>query len=440
MENNAPPKINLKKPQGIIKNMETTVIPFRGLRYNATKVQRIENVIAPPYDVIKPEERVALETRHPANVIHLILSQPQTNDTDDENQYTRAAARMNQWTSEGTLVRDATPRYYIYDQSFNAPDGKNYTRRALIALVKLEPFENRVILPHEKTHAGPKADRLNLMRECHANLSPIFLLYADPAGDIEGILESFTDENQPQIDCPETFGSTHQLWCLDDTKRNREIQALFSTKPLLIADGHHRYETALAFRDEMAQKTTNGAPNGYDYMMVNLVRMESPGLAVLAIHRLLSNLSADWIAHAIAKLPETFEVHEIDTQANLMSKLDSLKGKSSVVGMYTADDTYRLLIPHSTTPKQLDVTLVQETLIKNLFQIETLAEHISYTAYTDDAVAHVKEGADRVALLMNPTPVEQVLDVAMAGSTMPQKSTYFYPKMATGFVLNPLNA
>ena len=138
-------------------------------------------------------------------------------------------------------------------------------------------------------------------------------------------------------------------------------------------------------------------------------------------------------------LPETFEVHEIDTQANLMSKLDSLKGKSSVVGMYTADDTYRLLIPHSTTPKQLDVTLVQETLIKNLFQIETLAEHISYTAYTDDAVAHVKEGADRVALLMNPTPVEQVLDVAMAGSTMPQKSTYFYPKMATGFVLNLLN-
>jgi uncharacterized protein (DUF1015 family) len=346
---------------------------------------------------------------------------------------------MNQWISEGTLVRDATPRYYIYDQSFSAPDGRNYTRRALIALVRLEPFENRVVLPHEKTHAGPKVDRLNLMRECHANLSPIFLLYADPAGDIERILESFTDENQPQIDCPETFGSTHQLWCLDDTERNREIQSLFSTKPLLIADGHHRYETALAFRDEMAEKSSSGAASGYDYMMVNLVRMESPGLAVLAIHRLLSDLNPDRIAHAIAKLPEAFEVHKIDTQANLMAKLETTQGTSSAVGMYTADDTYRLLIPHSTPPNQLDVTLVQETLIKQLFQIETLAEHISYTAYTDDAVAHVKEGADRVALLMNPTPVEQVLDVAMAGSTMPQKSTYFYPKMATGFVLNPLN-
>ena len=421
--------------QGIIKKMETTVIPFRGLRYNATQVESIENVIAPPYDVIKSDERVALEARHPANIIRLILSQPQDNDTDDENQYTRAAVRMKQWISDGTLVRDTTPRYYIYDQSFNAPDGKNYTRRALIALVKLEPFENRVVLPHEKTHAGPKADRLNLMRECHANLSPIFLLYADPAGDIERIMESFTDKNQPQIDCPETFGSTHRLWCLDDIERNREIQALFSTKPLLIADGHHRYETALAFQDEMEQQTSNG----YGSMMVNLVRMESPGLAVLAIHRLLSNLNADRIAYAIAKLPEAFEVHEIDTQAALMAQLDTMRGKSPAVGMYTADDTYRLLIPHSTLPNQLDVTLVQETLIKNLFQIETLAEHISYTAYTDDAVAHVKEGTDNVALLMNPTPVEQVLDVAMAGSTMPQKSTYFYPKMATGLVLNLLN-
>lgn len=415
--------------------METTVIPFRGLRYNAPQVEGIVKVIAPPYDVIKPEERVALEAHHPANIIRLILSQPFDDDTDDANQYTRAAGLMNQWITDGTLVRDATPRYYIYDQSFSAPDGKNYTRRALIGLVKLEPFENRVVLPHEKTHAGPKADRLNLMRECHANLSPIFLLYADPTGDIEQIMESFTDAHQPEIDCAERFGSTHQLWCLDDAERNNAIQNFFSSKPLLIADGHHRYETALAFRDEMAY---TGLP-GYGYMMVNLVRMESPGLAVLAIHRLLAKLSSDRINAAIAKLPEAFEVHEVDTQANLMAQLETLKGKSPAVGMYTADNNYRLLIPRSTISDQLDVTLVQETLIKEIFQVEALADHISYTAYADDAVAHVKGSADRVAFLMNPTRVEQVLEVAMAGSTMPQKSTYFYPKMATGFVLNLLN-
>ena len=419
--------------------METTVIPFCGLRYNATQVEGIENVIAPPYDVIKTEERLALEARHPANIIHLILSQPCEDDTADANQYTRAAALMNQWISDNTLVQDPTPRYYIYDQAFNAPDGKNYTRRALISLVKLEPFKNRIILPHEKTHAGPKADRLNLMRACHTNLSPIFLLYGDPSGDIEQIMQGFTDTYPPEVDCPETFGSTHRLWCLDDTERNREIQELFSSKPLLIADGHHRYETALAFQEEMTQKLPNTESTGYGYMMMNLVRMESPGLAVLAIHRLLDNLRPNQISRAIAKLPEVFEVYEMDTQANLMAKLDALKGESAAVGMYTADDNYRLLIPRSTSPRQLDVTLVQETLIKEMFQVETLAEHISYTAYADDAVEHVKNSAGSVALLMNPTPVEQVLDVAMAGSTMPQKSTYFYPKMATGLVLNLLN-
>ena len=419
--------------------METTVIPFRGLRYNATQVDGIENVIAPPYDVIKTEERLALEARHPANIIRLILSQPCDDDTENANQYTRAAARMNQWISDNTLVQDSTPRYYIYDQSFRALDGKNYTRRALIALVKLEPFENRIILPHEKTHAGPKADRLNLMRACHANLSPIFLLYGDPSGDIEQILQSFTDTHAPEVDCPEAFGSTHQLWCLADAERTREIQDLFSSKPLLIADGHHRYETALAFQAEMAEKLPSAESMGYGYMMMNLVRMESPGLAVLAIHRLLDNLSPHQISRAIAKLPEVFEVHEIDTQANLMAKLETLKGKAAGVGLYTTDDTFRLLIPRSTTPRQLDVTLVQETLIKEIFRVETLAEHIRYTAYAADAVAHVKGGSNRVALLLNPTPVEQVLDVAMAGATMPQKSTYFYPKMATGFVLNLLN-
>ena len=415
--------------------METAVIPFCGLRYNTTKVGDLANVIAPPYDVIKPEERIALEARHPANIIRLILSQPHDDDTDDANQYTRAATLMNQWISDGILTRDATPRYYIYDQSFNAPEGKNYTRRALIALVKLEPFENRVVLPHEKTHAGPKADRLKLMRECHANLSPIFLIYADPAGDIEQIMEDFTDDRPPEIDCTETFGSTHQLWCLADAERNREIQNLFASMPLLIADGHHRYETALAFQEERVHTGLSG----YGYMMVNLVRMESPGLAVLAIHRLLDNLSSDRIAHAIAKLSEVFEIYKVDTQADLMAQLEALKGKSPAVGMYTPDDNYRLLVPQSVKSGQLDVTLVQETLIKEMFQIETLADHISYTAYADDAVAYVKAGANRVALLMNPTPVEQVLDVAMAGSTMPQKSTYFYPKMATGFVLNLLN-
>lgn len=419
--------------------MDTTVIPFKGLRYNNEKIGNITDVIAPPYDVIKTDEQIELEEKHPANIIRLILNQPQNDDTEQENQYTRAANHLKKWISDQTLIRDSSPHYYIYDQSFTAPDGKYYTRRALIALGKLEPFENKVILPHEKTHAGPKIDRLNLMRACHANLSPIFLLYQDPNGDIEQILQEFTDDKPPEVDCPEVFGSTHQLWCLDNPQFNQEIQELFTSKPLLIADGHHRYETALAFRDEMTKNADGNPLSGFDYMMMNLVRMESPGLAVLAIHRLLSNLTKEQISHAIAGLPDIFEVQEIDSISNLMAKLETFKGKSSAVGMYSPDNRYRLLTPRASATRLLDVTLVQETIINKLFKVETIADHISYTAYAEDAISHVKDGENRIALFMNPTPVEQVLDVAKAGSVMPQKSTYFYPKMATGLVLNLLD-
>lgn len=418
--------------------MDTTVIPFKGLRYNVDKVGNITDVIAPPYDVIKSDERIALEEKHPSNIIRLILSQPKSDDTETENQYTRAATLLKQWITDHTLIRDSSPSYYIYDQSFHAPDGKHYTRRALIGLGKLEPFENKVILPHEKTHAGPKIDRLNLMRTCHANLSPIFLIYQDPDGDIEHIMEHYTDGNPPEVDCKEVFGSTHQLWRIDKPESNRKIQNLFATKKLLIADGHHRYETALTFRDEIENSHELDTLSGYGYMMMNLVRMESSGLAVLAIHRLLSGLTSDQINNAIVNLPEMFEVLETTSLTDLMSKLNTFKGKKTAVGMYTPDNKYRLLLPHSPVPGELDVTLVQETIINKLFRIETLADHISYSAYSSDAVAHVKNGSDRVALLMNPTPVEQVLNVAMDGSVMPQKSTYFYPKMATGLVLNLL--
>ncbi len=419
--------------------MDTTVIPFKGLRYNADKVRDITDVIAPPYDVITSDERMALEEKHPSNIVRLILNQPQSDDTETENQYTRAARLFKQWTTDQTLIQDPTPNYYIYDQSFHAPDGKHYTRRAIIGLGKLEPFENRVILPHEKTHAGPKIDRLNLMRTCHANLSPIFIIYQDPDGDIEQIMEHFTDGNPPEIDCEEVFGSTHQLWRIDNPESNRKIQNLFTTKQLLIADGHHRYETALTFHDEITNDQLADPLSGYGYMMMNLVRMESSGLAVLAIHRLLSGLTSQQINQAIANLPETFEVLETTSLTELMSKLNTFRGKKSAIGMYTPDNKYRLLIPHSPETGELDVTLVQEIIINKIFRIKTLADHISYTAYDTDAVKHVKNGSDRVALLMNPTPIEHVLNVALEGSVMPQKSTYFYPKMATGLVLNLLN-
>ena len=426
------------------------ILPFRGLRYNPKNISSIGNVIAPPYDVIKDDQRVVLESQHAKNVVRLILSQPCNTDTDSDNQYTRSAATLKNWISEGVLIRDPAPNYYVYDQSFMTPDGQVYTRRALIGIGQLEPFTAGKIFPHEKTLAAPKADRLNLMRACHANLSPVFLLYSDSEGEIENAMLRFTSKNPPLIDVPEFFGSTHRLWRLDDAEVAHEIQMGFEDKSLVIADGHHRYETALAFRDEIRPQTTKwSGEEGYNYMMMNLVRMESPGLVVLAIHRLLNGLSTERISRAVNQLPTSFNVTKYKNQDELLENLHALAGRCPAFGMYTSDRYYRLLVPRinekteKTLSERLDVALLHERLIKKGFGIDTTIpthqKQVGYTVNTDEAIRFVRDGGGRVALLMNPTPASQVNEVATNNETMPQKSTYFYPKMATGFVFNLLN-
>lgn len=427
------------------------IVPFRGLHYNVQKVGDIGQVIAPPYDVINDEQRIALEHRHANNIIRLILSQPGDKDTAADNQYTRSATSLRNWISEGILIRDASPGYYVYDQTFTTPDGEGYTRRALIGIGELEPFGTGMVFPHEKTLAAPKADRLNLMRACHANLSPIFLLYSDPEGTIENVMADFTSSNPPLVDVPELFGSLHRLWRMDNAMVSREIQSGFEDKSLVIADGHHRYETALAFRDEIcAQASGWTGEEGYNYVMMNLVRMESTGLVVLGIHRLLSGLNADLITQAINQLPESFSVTTYRNLSDLLETLHALAGKRPAFGMYTGDAHYRLLVPRideeaaSSVCDSLDVTLLHARLIKESFGIDTTIpahqKQVSYTVDTDEAIQYVKGREERVALLMNPTLVSQINAVATDSKTMPQKSTYFYPKMATGLVLNLLKS
>lgn len=425
------------------------ILPFRGLRYNPEKIGDVGQVIAPPYDVVKDEQRVALEHQHANNVVRLMLSQACERDTDTDNQYTRSATTLRSWISEEVLIRDASPNYYVYDQTFTTPDGQGYTRRALIGVGKLEPFGTGLVFPHEKTLAAPKADRLNLMRACHANLSPIFLLYSDAKGAIENAMARFTSSNPPLVNVPEIFGSSHRLWRLNDVRVTREIKSGFEDKLLVIADGHHRYETALAFCDELRAETLKWTgKEGYNFMMMNLVRMESPGLVVHAIHRLLSGLRADRITQAIKQLPESFNVTMHKNQSDLLENLHALAGKCSAFGMYTGDGYYRLLMPRIDQEAKLpfsdrlDVTLLHERLIKRSFGVDTTIpthqKQVSYTVDTDEAIRYVKSGEGRVALLMNPTLVSQVNEVATDNETMPQKSTYFYPKMATGFVFNLL--
>jgi len=424
----------------------TEVLPFQGVRFDINRIADLKKVIAPPYDVIYDADRIALEKQDPNNIVHLILSQPNDKDTEQDNQYTRAANRLHRWLHDGILLRDQQPCYYIYDQDFNTPDGENYTRRALIAVGKLHEFTDRIILPHEKTLAAPKADRLNLMRETHAQLSPIFLLYSDQEGMIEKEMNSFTQNQKPIMDLSEQFGSKHRVWQVSDTVVNQRIQQAFLNKSLLIADGHHRYETALAFRNEMQAKTQNwSGKEPYNYVMMNLVRMESDGLAVLPINRLLHNLDSALIEKAQTELADRFDLRFFDDLHSLKSAQAQLADIRPTFGYYTSSGQFQLIMAQSPSQtasslNRLDIKILHDEIIKDIFGIDTtIAEHqkkISYKADTKQAIQSVFSGDFQVAFLPNSTGVNQVYDVALEGDTMPQKSTFFYPKLATGIAIH----
>ncbi|MBB17480.1 hypothetical protein CMK22_19620 [Candidatus Poribacteria bacterium] len=430
------------------------VVPFCGLRYNPEKINDISEVIAPPYDVINVEDRIQLQEQNQHNIVRLILNQPTDQDTETENQYTRAAEQMQSWISNGILIKDPSPCYYVYDQSFDTPEGKAYTRRALIAIGKLEEFNKRVILPHEKTLAAPKLDRLNLMRRTHANLSPIFLLYSDLEGIIEDEMQNYTALNLPLIDTTEKFGSTHRMWRIQNDEINGRIKAAFASKTLLIADGHHRYETSLAFRNEnQAQiekksKTWNGS-EGHNYVMMNLVRMESKGLAVLPINRLLYQLDPDFVSEALRRLTDHFEITKYNNLSQLREELEKFSDKQPAFGVYTGNQNYHLVIAPPSNPNaprldQLDVKILHDQIINKFFGVDVTIpkdqEKISYKANTDQTIEMVRSGDYQIAFLMNPTSVNHVNEVALDGKTMPQKSTFFYPKLATGITFNLLNS
>ena len=418
------------------------VLPFPGVRFNPDRIDDLVDVITPPYDVIYAPDRAELEKQHPNNIVRLILSQPTDQDTKQNNQYTRSANLLHQWINDGVLVQDDQPSYYIYNQRFILPEGGVCTRR------RVEKFTDRIVLPHEKTLAAPKADRLNLMRQTHAHLSPIFLLYSDKEGLVEREMLDFTDAHDPVVDLSSRFGATHQVWQMVDPEINDRIRQAFSNKTLLIADGHHRYETSIAFRDEIRGQAENWCGDEpYNYVMMNLVRMESNGLAVLPINRLLNNLDLDLLTHATAKLSAAFEVNPFENLDSLKMAQSKLAGVKPAFGYYTKGDQFQLIVgqpPNETDSSlgRLDIKILHNQIIKGIFGVDTTnvagQQKVSYKVDAQQAIDSVKSGEFQVAILPNPTKVEQVYDVALEGDTMPQKSTFFYPKLATGLTIHSM--
>ncbi len=428
------------------------IAPFRGIRYDPAKISDLSLVIAPPYDVIAPSYQDALHQRHPFNVVRLILGEKHAEDDAQSNWYQRAAHHWEQW-QRGVLVRDEKPTIYVYDQTFEMPDGAVRTRRGLICAVRLEDFGSGVVRPHERTLAGPKADRLRLFHACHANFSSIFSLYGDPQHAIAGLIAPHT-QHAPHAEATSDDHVHHRLWKVDDAATIQAVQVAFADKPLFIADGHHRYETALAYRDEQraqASRWTGDEPA--NFVMMTLVNVHDPGLVVLPYHRLIANLPAEILSDFGERLGAFFDVLPVSDAPSLMPALCHSTEKH-IFGVYERDEPvllalredapYRSLLDETRSPafNDLDVTLLHAIVIEDLLGItpEQLvsSRYVSYTSDDKQAIAAVDSGQAELALLLRPTRIEQVLAVANAGDQMPQKSTYFYPKVITGMVMRSL--
>ncbi len=440
-----------------------SIVPFRGIRYAASRGRALAQLIAPPYDLVSQEQRDELLRRSPHNVVHLTLGEDRAGDGPGNNKYTRAAEYWQAWLAQGVLRADATPALYPLEQTFWSPDGRQLRRHGFMAAVRLHEFREGVIVPHEKTLVAPKADRLELLKAVKANLSPIFGLYRDEAGATARALAPAL-EAEPVAETDSDDGVHHRLWRTDDPAVVRSVQALLADERVFIADGHHRYETALVYR-RLQDEAHPGLPadGGHRFILMFLCPMSDPGLVIFPTHRLLYGLKDLDLPRFLAALEPYFAVETLPEdirrpagRAWAVSKLAEHGGKSTAFLMVTAaDQKARVLtlrdeadlsgadMPANETLRALDVTVLHSIVFQHLLGVSVRAqenqENVTYVRDAGEAVNRVLSGEHQVGFLLNPTPMWQVAAVGDAGETMPQKSTLFYPRLQSGLVMRAVN-
>ena len=444
------------------------VAPFRAFRYNPARVD-LAQVVTQPYDKISPGMQERYYALNPYNLVRIILGKHEPTDQTGENVYTRAADYFQDWRRENILVQDAQPSIYRYVQRFTPPGGGSETQRqSFIALGKIEDYANGVVFRHEQTLARPKADRLELLRATCAHFGQIFMLYSDP-GEIDGLLQQ---TQQPDAEVRDEYGVMHRIWRISDARLLERICGSMRDKKLIIADGHHRYETALAYRDErraMSAAAFAGTALGdysqrggaspqttsHEWVMMTFVNMESPGLLILPTHRVvhgLGSFSADTFRDGASGF---FGVEEVDPAIDA-SRATGILREAGHVGAAILAVTknraflldrpkvtvFNLLTGFSLRQQALDVVQLHKCLLENVLEIseEAIREqrNISYIRDAGEALARVREGAANIAFLMNPVRMRQVRDIALAGEVLPQKSTDFYPKLLSGLAIYAL--
>ena len=435
------------------------ILPFQGTLYDTAVVGNIEKLVAPPYDIIDAAGQQELHNRHPQNIIRLELGLDQPGDSPADNRYTRAGVALREWLKNGALKRDREPAIYYHTIEYrppsSGPGAPAKLLRGFLAVVKLEALDSGHIYPHENTRAAAKTDRLNLIEACRANFSPIWSLYSDPEGAIIGLLETVTKGNPARYDFQDDAGCRERLWAVTDPAILKQIVDQMQSTPLFIADGHHRYETALNYQKLRRQQA--GSPAGlqpYDGVLMLLAPLEDPGLTVLPTHRVTTTPLPPY-DRIKALLSDTFEFQEFPytatTQAAVRAQfLDALKTNGRTAPVFgialKADSRYFTLTlkpahrpsPQASPRTKLDVSLLQQLIVAKLCPTQQEQEAILYTKDDHEALDWAAQGTGTGALLLNATKVSEIQAVATAGERMPHKSTYFYPKPLTGLVINVL--
>jgi uncharacterized protein (DUF1015 family) len=406
------------------------IYPFQPFRYTA-QAGPLENVVTQPYDKISPSMRARYLSLSPYNLVRVILGERQEADSDRDNVYTRAAAHLEAWIAQGVLARDAEPAIYPYFQEFTVPDtGERLVRKGFIALGAVEDYSANIVHRHEQTLSGPKKDRMELLRHTHAHFGQLFMLYPDPAGEIDRLLDQAAAA-EPIAAVRDEYDGVHRVWRLAGAEA---VQRLMADKKLLIADGHHRYETALAFRNE-----NPGLP-GADRVMMTFVNMHSAGLKILATHRLVNGVGGEGFPDGFLRAAAAdFEVSEIDSVARLQ-QMWSDAAEAVIVGAAIGQRLYALRDRSGT--RELDVRVLHQRLLGKTLGIGEEAvrdeKHLRYIRGVDAAVEEARAGKAQIAFLLKPTSIQQVADTSFGGGVMPQKSTDFYPKLLSGLTIYKL--
>jgi uncharacterized protein (DUF1015 family) len=427
---------------------------FRGIRYNLGHVGSLSDVIAPPYDVIGPELQDQLYAKHPNNVVRLILNRIEPGDDNEHNnRYTRAARLLRDWRAEGILFTEADPAIYVYHQEFTA-EGATYVRRGFMARLRLSRFGEGQVFPHEETLPGPKIDRLMLMTTTKANLSQIFGLYPDSGGEAQRVLDE-TIAGLTPIVATDHLGVVNRVWPVTDVRAIGAVSAAVGPKPIFIADGHHRYETACQYREHVYQSGALSPEHPANFVLMMFVAMEDPGLIVLPTHRMFRGLPAMTAEELAVKLSPYFTTRAAGqgpAGANEVWEDIETGGNQGAIGLYTHKDqrwTIAELTPagkgrmeevakeHNEEWRSLGVSILHRLLVEDLLGGRDLPKP-RYVHLVQEVIDGLPSGEFPLAALVLPATVQHVRNISMGGERMPAKSTYFYPKLLSGLVINPL--